>query len=91
MGKSLMQMFLDAGIPREELYTNEHNSDLYVYINSLTTHIVNEWCRINGFRREYHCPIFKSAIDGKPMYECIFANDEYWKNVAKLSEEISDE
>ena len=40
--KSLMQMLLDAGYPREEMY--HHESDLYVYVTPLTTKVIEDWC-----------------------------------------------
>ena len=75
-GKPLMQRLLDAGYPREEMTT--HESDLYVFVTKTTEAIVEEWCRENGFRREYHCPIFRDAITGSLMYDLAFQNVEYW-------------
>lgn len=75
--KSLMQMLIDAGYPREEMYN--HESDLYVYVTPLTMRIINEWCKENGFIRSWHCPIFKDQITGKPMYDCVFQYLPWWK------------
>ena len=79
--KSLMQMLIDAGYPREEMYN--HESDLYVYVTPLTMRIINEWCEENGFIRSWHCPIFKDQITGKPMYDCAFQYLPWWKGDEK--------
>ena len=86
MSKSLMQMLLDAGVKREDMDT--HESDLYIPITPLTTETINKWCEENGFNKQHHCPTFTNAIDGKKMYECIFANDEYWAKKNALSKQI---
>ncbi|MCM1333425.1 MAG: hypothetical protein NC084_06390 [Bacteroides sp.] len=70
MSQPLMKRLLDEGYPITEIA--HHESDLYVYVTPLTTKIVNEYCRENGFTRDWHCPIFKDAITGKPMYDCAF-------------------
>ena len=81
MATTLMQRLLDAGYPREQMF--HHLSDLYVYVTPLTTKIVNNWCKEQGFLRSWHCPIFKDQITGKPMYDCAFQYDDYWKEVSK--------
>lgn len=88
MTKSLMRMLLDGGVKREDMGTSDYNSDLHIYVTPLTTEIVEKWCKENGFNKQHHCPTFTNAIDGKLMYECIFANDEYWAKVEILSKQI---
>lgn len=86
MSKSLMTMLLEAGVKRNEMFT--HESDLYVFVTSITTEVINKWCNENGFNRQHHCPIFRSATDRREMYECIFQNDEYWSKVHEISKQI---
>jgi hypothetical protein len=68
--KTLMEMLLDAGYPRAEMYN--HYSDLYVYVTDITTKVINEWAKENGFNVEHHCPKFKCQITGRMMYDCAF-------------------
>lgn len=79
--KSLMQRLLDAGYPLEEM--DHHESNLYVYVTPLTTRIVEDWCKENGYDRTWHCPIFKDNITGKPMYDCVFQYDPFWEEKSK--------
>ena len=75
-GLTLMQELLDAGYPREEMFS--HESDLYVYVTPLTKRIVEGYYKRKGWSRTLCAPIFRSATDGKPMYDCAFAYDEWW-------------
>lgn len=68
--KTLMEMFIDAGYPKEEI--DHHASDLYVYVTPLTTKVIEEWCKVNNYRMEWHCPKFRDQITGKMMYDCAF-------------------
>lgn len=74
--RTLMQRLLDAGYPREQM--DNHESDLYIYVTPLTTKIVEEFYKEKGQSRPWHAPIFTSATDGKPMYDCHFQFDDYW-------------
>lgn len=67
---TLKQRLLDAGYPLEDMY--HHDSDLYVYVTPLTTKVIQEWCDDNGYRMAHHCPKFRDAITGRPMYDCAF-------------------
>ena len=69
--RSLMKRLIDAGFTEKDMF--HHYSDLYVYVTPESTKIVEEWCRERGFRRAWMCPMFRSNIDGKPMYDCAFA------------------
>lgn len=51
---------------------HNHESDLYVYVNEVTTKIVNEY----KFRS--NVTTFKSQTDGKMMYDIPFAFDPHW-------------
>ena len=77
LNPSLMSRLLEAGYPREEM--DSHESDLYVYVTPLTTKVINEWCRENGFERKWHCPIFFFFFTGKLMYDFLFCFDDYWR------------
>nr|DAN90651.1 MAG TPA: hypothetical protein [Bacteriophage sp.] len=70
MQKTLMKMLIEAGYPESEM--DHHESDLYVYVTPLTTKVIEEWCKENGYRKEWHCPTFKDQITGKIMYDCAF-------------------
>ena len=37
MRKTLMEMLIEAGYPKEEMYHPSYGSDLYVYVTPLTT------------------------------------------------------
>lgn len=68
--KSLLKRLLEAEYPEDEIYHWE--SDLYVFVTPITTRIIEEWCKENGFYRSWHCPIFKDQVTGRPMYDCAF-------------------
>ena len=44
MQKTLMEMLIEAGYPKEEMYHPSYGSDLYVYVTPLTTKVIEEWC-----------------------------------------------
>ena len=79
MQKTLMEMLIEAGYPKEEM--DHHESGLYVYVTSLTTRVIDEWCKANGFNKNWHCPTFKDQITGKMMYDCAF---QYYKKPIDL-------
>ena len=68
--KTLIELLIEAGYPKEEMY--HHGSDLYVYVTPLTTQIIDKWCKTNGYHKKWHCPIFTDQITGKLMYDCAF-------------------
>lgn len=84
-GKPLMQMFLDAGYPKEEMF--HHASDLYVYKTPLTVKVRDEWMQQNGYSKEvlrssFLYSEFTDNITGKRMLDFAFqyiGND--WKEV----------
>lgn len=69
--KSLMLRLLIAGYPKDQMF--HHESDLYVYVTPLSREVIMEWCKENGYRREWHCPVFTDQITGKPMFDCAFS------------------
>lgn len=72
--KTLMELLIEAGYPESEM--DHHESDLYVYVTPVTTKVINEWCKENEYRREWHCPVFTDQITGRKMYDCAF---QYYK------------
>lgn len=70
MQKTLMEMLIEAGYPKEEM--DHHCSDLYVYVTPLTTRVIEEWCKVHNYRIAWHCPTFKDHITGRMMYDCAF-------------------
>lgn len=68
--RPLMQRLLEAGYPPEDI--DHHESDLYVYVTPLTTRIINEWCKDNGYNRDHFCSVFKDTITERQMYYCEF-------------------
>ena len=83
--KALMERLIEAGYPESEMY--HHESDLYIYVTPLTTKVVSEWCAERGFRRDWHCPIFKDSITGRKMYDCAFQYTPAWENHAAMVKE----
>lgn len=75
---TLMERLLEAGYPREQMFS--HESDLYVFVTPLTRKVVEAWCNENGFNRHWHCPVFRDNVTGRPMYDCAFQYDDYWKD-----------
>lgn len=67
---SLKERLIKAGYPKEQMA--HHCSDLYVFVNEITTKIISEWCKENGFNMSWHCPVFIDQITKKPMYDCAF-------------------
>lgn len=68
--KPLMQRLLDAGYPTAEMY--HHESDLYVYVTSVSTAVIECWCKEHQFDRTWHCPTFYDQITCRLMYDCAF-------------------
>ena len=64
--KTLKEMLIEAGYPKEEM--DHHYSDLYVYVTPLTTKVIEEWCnkklsrhveRLRKERNELRCLVEK--------------------------------
>ena len=80
--KSLMQMLLDAGYPKEEMYN--HESDLYIYVTPLTTQVLEDWCKVNGWhvelvkQRWMLFDIFTDNVTGRRMYDIAGQYVPWW-------------
>ena len=48
--KSLIDLLLEAGYPKEEIH--HHNSDLYIFVTPLTTQVLEKWCDANEWNKE---------------------------------------
>ena len=74
--KSLLQRLLDAGYPKEDIY--HHESDLYIFKTPLTTKVLEEWCKANGWnvglikQKSFLFDIFKDQVTGRLMYDVAF-------------------
>ena len=79
--KSLMQMLLDAGYPRDQMFN--HESDLYIFASSLTRDVIDKWCEANGLKRHLFCSTFHDQITGRLMYDCAFQYDPRWEERCK--------
>ena len=83
MPKSLMEMLIEAGYPREDI--NHHDSDLYIYVTPLTTKVLKEWCKANGWKQkmveEKSCvfDVFTDQITGRKMYDIAFQYVPFWE------------
>lgn len=72
---TLMQTLLAAGYPRNQMWN--HESDLYIYAIEKTRSILRRWYAENNL--PFQASVFRSQIDGKLMYDCPFAFDDWWK------------
>ena len=78
-----MQMLLDAGYPKEDMHNYE--SDLYIYVTPLTTKVLEDWCKANGWHKElvksgsYLLDTFIDQITGRKMYDIAFQYLPWWE------------
>lgn len=82
--KTLYQRLLEAEIPAQ--YIDHHESDLYVRLTPKTDEIIEQFYKEKGMASYHHAPTFK-ANDGHIWFDCAFAYDPYWQEVARLSED----
>lgn len=74
--KPLLQMLIEAGYPQEDIH--HHESDLYIYVTPLTTKVLEDWCKANGWNekmvkeKSVVFDIFKDNITGRKMYDIAF-------------------
>ena len=74
--KKLLEMLIEAGYPEDDIF--HHNSDLYVFVSELTTNVIKEWCKINGYKFDeirkdsFLLSTFNDQITGKQMYDIAF-------------------
>lgn len=76
---TLMEMLREAGYPEEDF--DHHESDLYVYRTPLTTRVINEWLKENGFTSDVFVEVFTDNVTGRAMYDIVFQYDPYWENL----------
>ena len=74
--KTLIEMLIEAWYPKEDIYP--HESDLYIFVTPLTTKVLEDWCKENGWNIglvKGESLIFSKFIDvitGKQMYDVAF-------------------
>ena len=40
--------------------------------------VIDQWCEVNGYRREAFVSQFRDQITGRMMYDILFAYDPWW-------------
>lgn len=68
--ETVIGMLLREGYPYGEMA--HHESDLYVFVNDISTRAIDEYCKVTGYNKSWHFPVFIDQITGKPMYDCVF-------------------
>ena len=81
--KSLYQMLLAVGYPESQMA--HHESDLYIYQTPLTHSVIDQWCEVNGYRREAFVSQFRDQVTGRMMYDIPFAYDPWWEKIDNSS------
>lgn len=79
--KSLIDMLAEAGYPASKMY--HHNSDLYVFKTELTTRVIQQWCKANGYSFDVMVDTFRDQITGSAMYDVAFQYTPYWEEKAR--------
>lgn len=80
--KTLMEMLIEAGYPKEDIH--HHESDLYVYVTPLTRRVLDCWCRENGWSpmlvrdKSFLFDVFTDNITGRKMYDVAFQYIPFW-------------
>ena len=77
---TLVEKLVEAGYPKSEMFG--HESDLYVFKTPLTTRIIYEWIKENGYHYDLFVSVFTDQVSGKKMFDIAFQNDDFW-NVKK--------
>lgn len=89
MPKLLMEMLVEAGYPKEDIH--HHDSDLYVYVTPLTTKVLEDWCKANGWKENlvkdnsFLFGVFKDNITGRKMYDIAFQYIPFWEEKCGVS------
>ena len=89
MSKSLMEMLVQAGYPREDIH--HYASDLYVYVTPLTTKVLEEWCKVNGWNsrlvkdKSFLFDVFTDNVTGRKMYDIAFQYIPFWEEKCGVS------
>lgn len=71
--KSLMERLLEEGYLPEDI--DHHEYDLYVYVTPLTTKVIKEWMKDNGYTDNLNGLLiqkFRDQITGRIMYDIAF-------------------
>lgn len=76
MAKTLIEMLIEAGYPKEDIH--HHESDLYIFVTPLTTKVLNDWCEQNGWHKglvkdkSLLFGTFTDNVTGQKMYDIAF-------------------
>ena len=76
MSKTLIDMLVEAGYPKEDIH--HHESDLYVFVTPLTTKVLKDWCEQNGWNtglvrnKSFLFDTFTDNVTGQKMYDIAF-------------------
>ena len=81
--KTLYQMLLAVGYPESQM--DHHESDLYIYQTPLTNSVIDQWCEVNGYRREAFVSQFRDQKTGRMMYDILLAYDPWWEKIDNSS------
>lgn len=81
---TLMEKLVEAGYPKEDFF--HHCSDLYIYANSMTQRVINEWFKEQQLDRTLFVSMFTDQITGKPMYDVAFQYTPYWEERSRENE-----
>lgn len=81
---TLMEKLVEAGYPKEDFF--HHYSDLYIYANSMTQRVINEWFKKQQLDRTLFVSMFTDQITGKPMYDVAFQYTPYWEERSRENE-----
>lgn len=82
MNKTIIETLIESGYPEAEMY--HHESDLYIFVTPLTTHILESWCEANGWNKKlvkengFIFIKFKDQVTGRPMYDVAFQYVPFW-------------
>lgn len=77
MSKSLIEVLIEAGYPREDIY--HHESDLYIYLTPLTKRVVDGWFKEQGLHRHLFVSTFTDQVTGRKMCDIAFQYLSWWE------------
>lgn len=81
--KSLYRKLIEAGYPESDM--DHHESDLYVYVTSVTTKVIDEHFKTKA-KRDTFVKKFRDNLTRRPMYDIAFAYDPWWLDKTKFNE-----
>lgn len=73
----LMDMLREAGYPEGEMF--HHESDLYVFVNTLTANVIGRWLDERGYSDKRMVDVFRDKKTGRLMYDLPFQYTPYWE------------